>query len=477
MKRNSYIEKAMLLFTCLTGVILLFALGGAAAYEYVWPEEETLPSEAVAGGVDIGGMKRSEAEESVSEEWKNWQQQAGVALRLFDEEVVIEGDRFTAEVKESVQQAFTDHNVPLHVSWNSGENALPEALDRFSFVHLRDRIDMTALNEQIRTIDNVTQNQTQTLDTGTFFMEELPLESTTFNRVTLSPGMSGSALEDWSRALDGYEMEGNSVFSLLEVLEESGNTVYDDPALDALATGIFQVLAATNFELSERHINEELPPYAAPGEGAHVDVPDRGLVFYNPNIYTYQWNVSWNGSELSLSLSGPEFLHSYTLEQQDEQTIQPRTVVQFDENRTSGGRQTIREGENGYYAEAVRVVTDADGNMLKEMVLGQDYYPPEHRVEEESLQTADEKEEELPDIVTDDGEGNENDSQSQMPDEQNEEGEQENEGTNPDSTEQSPPEDSGENEENESSKETQAGSEDGGGTGEQNGQQSIKGYE
>ncbi|SFP73828.1 VanW family protein [Salibacterium halotolerans] len=398
MKRNRYIEKSMLLFTCLTGVILFFSIGGAAAYEYVWPEEEMLPDEAEAGGVDIGGMKRSEAEEAVSDAWENWQERSGVALQLFNEEVMIEGERFEAEVEETVEQAFTDQNVLLQVSWTDEGNVLPEALDRFTYENLRDRVDMTALNEQVTMIGNISGQKKAAQDIRSFFIEEMPLETTTFNNVTLTPDVPGTGLKDWADALDGYEMEGGSIFSLLKALEEGGSTVYNDPGLDALASGVFQVLAVTNFEMSERHINEELPSYAAPGEDAHIEVPDRDLMFHNPNIYSYRWNASWNGSELSLSLSGPEFLHSYELERRKEETLEPRTVVRVDENRTTGGRRTLREGENGYYAEAVRVVANADANVLQETVLGRDYYPPEQRIVEKSLQTSDESGSSPPDI-------------------------------------------------------------------------------
>ncbi|SFM06109.1 VanW family protein [Salibacterium qingdaonense] len=474
MKRNRYIEKSMLLFTCLTGVILFFSIGGAAAYEHVWPEEDTLPDEAEAGGVDIGGMKRSEAEETVSDAWENWQERSGVALQLFDEEVIIEGERFKAEVAETVEQAFTDQNVLLQVSWADEGNVLPEFLDRFTYENLRERVDMRALNEQVTTMGNITRQKKASQDIGSFFIEEMPLETTTFNNVTLTPDNSGSALEDWADALNGYEMEGGSVFSLLNALKEGGSTVYNAPELDALASGVFQVLAAANFEMSERHINEELPSYAAPGEDAHIEVPDRDLKFYNPNIYSYQWNASWNGSELSLSLSGPEFLHSYELEQRKEETLNPRTVVRVDENRTTGGRRTLREGENGYYAEAVRVVTDVDGDVLQETLLGRDYYPPEQRIVEESLQTSAENSSTPPDIEPpESSEDTGSDDPVGAPGEKNEDS------GAPDRADSSQPENSGETAENGTGGEEAPDAESGEDFNERMEQdnQPIKGYE
>ncbi|WP_185819665.1 VanW family protein [Salibacterium salarium] len=385
MKRNYYVEKSFILLTLTTLFIFLFSWGGAAAYEIAWPSEQRLAANTKIGGVDVGGLMESEAEEVLQEEKERWKNSSGLTLALFDEKVVLDAGAIKFDVTKSINIALENGSIPLQATID--QPAVADHLDRFSFTNLREHVSVSDLQNRLTTISDITESDFTQLDAAAYFNEEARLEKKTFNQVTVTmDGAAPTYLEKWTNQLDGYTIDPTTSFSLMNALEERDVSVFDDPSLDVLASAFYQVLAETNFVLTERHINEALPAYAEMGQDAHVDPNGKDLGFYNPNIYAYEWNLSVEGNQLKASLQGFPFLHDYSMITRAEETIEPRTIVRFDPTRSAGDRQTLTDGENGYVADVFREVRNQENTVMKETALAQDYYPPEHRLEEWSLQ-------------------------------------------------------------------------------------------
>ncbi|WP_240374714.1 VanW family protein [Bacillus piscicola] len=391
MKRNRYIERAFLILVTATLLISVVSAGGAAAYEAVWNGEERLPPDTVISGVAVGGLPVSKAETKLQQAVKAWQKRSPLTLALFDERVPLKGDAVVFQVEESVRKALQGGKFPVKAELS--EEEVKVHAEHFPYAGIVERTAVSPLTEEIMATIDLMDGENVVIDVAPYVEG---LEKQTVMEVTTSVDAPPAYFREWVKKLDGYQMDKESEFSLLQALEESGASLFDDPAADILATAFFQLLGETNFILTERHIHDELPNYADLGGDADVRPDEKDLRFYNPNIYSYQVNVGMNGNELTLSLSGYPFLNSYTIKTINSETISPRTIVRFNPSRVPGDRVTLKRGENGHYTELVKETRDRDGILLREEIVAQDYYPPIHRLEEWSLQEQNQLDDEIP---------------------------------------------------------------------------------
>ncbi|SFE70450.1 G5 domain-containing protein [Alteribacillus iranensis] len=393
MKRNRYMEQSLLILAAAVLFIFLFSYGGTTAYQTVANPEERLPEETLVNGVDVGGMKVSDAEEVLRERIEEWKVRSGIAFIMFDERVMFDSQAIDFMVSDTVNNARSGEDVSMVARIPKG--AVQSSLQQFTYENMHEKVDIDKLITTL--VEHIDFNRTdiQQVDIGSFFTKPHQLTSTVINEVTVKSETLPSYAIEWAEQLDGYEIQAQSEFSLIQALEEQGAVLFDDPALDMLASAVFQLLRETNFVLGERHIHHQLPSHADLGDDADVQPPDKDLRFYNPNIYPYDIHVQATGGQYRVSLSGYPFLFDYYVVNKKEETISPRTVVRFDSDRLPGDRQLISNGREGHYTELVRE-TKNEGTLIEKELLSQDYYAPKHKVEEWSLQERNQIDDEIP---------------------------------------------------------------------------------
>ncbi|RSL32261.1 hypothetical protein D7Z54_16555 [Salibacterium salarium] len=415
MKRNYYIEKSFILLTLTAFFIFLFSWGGSVAIEAAWTSEERLPEGTVVGGVDVGGLLESEANEILTEESESWKNSSGTALSLFNEEVIFDSKVINIDVTKSIDLALEKESIPLQATIN--QSAVENHLERFSFANLSKRVSMTDLKNRLTVISNITESDYEQVDVADYFDEDHALQAETFNQVTITRNEPfPSYFQEWVGALDGYETPPHTTFSLTQALEESDVSYFDDPSLDVLASAFFQVMGQTNFVLSERHINESLPSYIELGQDAHVEPEKEDLRFYNPNIYAYEWNLEVERNQLTVSLQGLPFLHDYSMGTREEETMEPRTIVTFNSSRSSGEKETLTDGEVGHFADVIRQVKNDEDVVIEKTELAQDYYAPVQRLEEWSLQDRAAMDDKIPEQVWEENDNEPTESEDEMND-------------------------------------------------------------
>lgn len=105
-----------------------------------------------------------------------------------------------------------------------------------------------------------------------------------------------------------------TTFSLLGLLEDVNQKTIKDDSLSMLATGIYQLVLETNFELRERTISEELPDYVELGYEAKASFREKlDLRFTNPNEDAYLIALKLEDNQLILQLKGQEFPYAYKI--------------------------------------------------------------------------------------------------------------------------------------------------------------------
>jgi hypothetical protein len=216
-------------------------------------------------------------------------------------------------------------------------------------------------------------------------------------------------------------IDSQTTFSLLSYLEKQGLTGLNKDLLGYMATGIYQTILPTNFQIVERHIGMELQEDVQLGYEAKID-PKQGLdlSFHNPNKAVYKINIFSDGQSLVFNLEGLPFKYQYQISESNLEEYPPKTIRQYSPFLNPGQSKQTKVGKNGQYIEVKKLVLNPDGSIVEEQSISKDYYPPVHRVEVVGIQVsnqgdllaeADENEVETPTIEEETPEANTDDEQ------------------------------------------------------------------
>jgi hypothetical protein len=108
------------------------------------------------------------------------------------------------------------------------------------------------------------------------------------------------------------------------------------------------------------------------------------LVIANPNKAKYILELQLDKDRLKVSLKGEKFLYNYKINKKDEQTLKPKTIVQYSPLLLPGKTKVLAKGAEGQIIKIYRDVYQ--GNQLMESkMISEDYYPPAYRVEVHGL--------------------------------------------------------------------------------------------
>ena len=380
-KPNSFLYAFSLLLISSVAIYIL-SISGTFAYEKIIKPEEILPANTMVGGVQVGGLRISAAETTIEKEIDAWKRQSEIQFVYFDQQIVLPHHAIEFLTRENVQVASktgTSELTPL-VSI-----AVLEQLLNDQIYDLKEKLALDELKFDIQEKITSLATAEATFNLTDYLREDYQVAEVTVAEALVSPIESSLFLRSWVQALDGFVIEPRQRFSLLQALESQGQAVMKSEDLNMLATGVYQSLMQTNFQLIERNIGRVLPDYVELGYDAVATPGSMDLQFYNPNYYSYELKLTFEARTLRVSVIGKPFPFTYQLKTTDARVVEPRKVVQFSENRRIGDKQIIREGKNGYFVRIYQVIYNQNNELMKEILIAEDYYPPIHKVEEWSL--------------------------------------------------------------------------------------------
>ncbi|MGG3798290.1 VanW family protein [Metabacillus fastidiosus] len=183
------------------------------------------------------------------------------------------------------------------------------------------------------------------------------------------------------------QLKQSETFSLQTFFEQRQILNENEESLSRIATGLYDLVVQSPFEIIERHISPVQPEYAELGLEAAFKRDKWDLKFYNPQDHSYELSFKNNGGQLIVQLIGPESARTYEVVKQDERTYKPQTIVQFDPALKPDAKVINNEGRDG---EAVTVIKREyeDGWLENETVISTDFYPPVFKVEKRGLKSA-----------------------------------------------------------------------------------------
>lgn len=379
-ERNAFI-KVLLLMIFTSGAIFSLAKGGSYAYENFFSFENRLPTHAMIGSVTVGGMKESEAKETVGSHIEDWKQKATIELHMFDQSVNIPPDEIQFDIDESVRVAFNEGYANFISTVRLA--TLEEKIKELPFANIIHSVSLQKLQKGIEEQLYTLTNETVMLDLNEYFIEEEKLIPQTVASVTKYVPEK-NYLSTWVDALDGAIIPQHTLFSLLETLEQSGISPFKSEELNIVASMMYELLLQTNFTVVERHIGRVVPDYTEIGFDAIVLPNEADLKFLNVNVYDYEIRTIYENNQLTIELYGIPFLYTYEIVVEEER-VAPRKIVHFSSRRSLGDVQTIRYGQDGYLVNVTKIVRNQNNEFVEEIDISEDYYPPVHQIEERSL--------------------------------------------------------------------------------------------
>ncbi|QTD41571.1 VanW family protein [Sporosarcina sp. Te-1] len=359
-----------MLFT--TGV---FAFGG-----------KHFPAHTFIGPYDISGLTTSEAKAKLASDATALHEEMELSLVYLDETVRVPSEIVAFNVEKSVEEAQPGEENPLFsiVSEDGLETVLTQQFGSIAFSK--------------DSIDSIAEGMANEMQTAIFphvvyltdFLTKADRPQTIVASASHSMDDLSPALSEAIRHLDGTEIKGQQVFSLMNELGEEGVVPITDAELTILASVLYQAVLQINFAIEERAISTSLPSVIEPGFEAAINRRlGIGFSFRNPNKADFVLHTEVSGGDFRLSIEGLPLVYKYEPYVERMNTYKPRIIKQF--SAFVGENQvTVKEpGKDGLEAIVQRIVRQ-EGVLVETEPVSKDFYSPIPRVELHPLVTENE---------------------------------------------------------------------------------------
>ncbi|UZJ80416.1 G5 domain-containing protein [Fictibacillus sp. KU28468] len=363
-------------FLCLSSFFIFgVSLYGSNLYNKSFGEE--IKNKGVqVGPVSLENKTNADAVGLLDKKVADWKKSSSILLAYNEKQVILPAGAVAFRISESLNQAKEGDN-PLLVDVK--QEKVTASLKKFKDKGLEKSLNMDLLLHQIRETASILASGQTVLKLGDFYAEQ-NFEPVKVSTAKVPLEYEYFLLEDWVKALNGYQIEPGAIFSLREVMEKKGLQPKDSDDLALLASSIYSVVAKSNFGMIERNTSRELPGFIKLGFEAAVDPDEQDLVFQNPNPGSYTLDMSYKKKTVKVSLVGAPFPFKYKTAVK-KTVYGPRTIVQYNKDMDPGAIELLQAGEKGILAAVFRVSYDGAGKVVEKTKLSEDFYPPVPRME------------------------------------------------------------------------------------------------
>lgn len=367
------------------GVLLLstsLIYGAVKGYDHFLGEERFTNETMIANQV-VANVTKSNAEEQLVQAISDWKEDGVLYVEWAGQLNVVPKEDFVFDLQASINAANngTGNNLQVTLPLQVVTSAIQTITDD-SFIQ---QVDVPKLQEHLVDVATSLENGTFTFSLQDYFNESATIE--TIGETVIQNGLSLSVQQEL-RELLNTELEITvlpmDITSLANWLINEEIEISDE-SVSVIASLVNQLIAATNFEIKERHISPTLPTYATLGYEARFEKERMDYKWLNPNNSKYVITLSFVNNMLKAELVGAALPTEITVETNRNETFAPKKIVQYSPTVRTG-QTTVKEvGEQGKIIELVRTVKDSSGEVLKKETISADYYPPIHRVEVKAL--------------------------------------------------------------------------------------------
>ena len=371
--------KVRLLVILVTSVAFIFSFSqiGANTYSAI-SSGETFAKGTKIASINVEGMTKDAAISKVASEVEVWNNTGEIHF-VFGTltETVSKKDTLTFLIEESVNVSKNGIDNPLHVGWNTPIETI-ESVSSKKITSFNEE----ALQTEVRTAASTLQAGNIELDLVSFLNIG---DSVVVSSSVINLDENNHELNEWIKQSKVIPLKPNQVFSLQKYVEEIGFEG-SNKTLSIIATGIYETILPSNFEVVERQSSEYLPSYAKLGFEAGYRAGKDDLMIFNTNPFEYLLTFNLTDQGLVVELKGPDFPNEYRIELIEEETIKPKTIKQYDSSLAFGSSRVKVEGGNGSFVKVKRI-TLLKGKEIESVILTEDYYSPVHKVVQVSLKS------------------------------------------------------------------------------------------
>nr|WP_214842652.1 G5 domain-containing protein [Exiguobacterium sp. s150] len=332
----------------LAGLVLLVSLPtiGLVNYLDVAAKTSATYKDTRVAGIDVSGMTKQEAVIRLDNAVKDFQN-APFNVTLVD--------GTTLEVGKDVVTFNVDGT--LETITEPGDYPLAVALDEERITPYLDNqpVTMTMVTGPI------TASASQ-LDSN-IVLETIAEENEVVASMTVSPT---PAMRSVLERMNGFEMNAGDIFSL----KAFGD---DFDAMTTLGPSLYQLFAATPFNILERVPHEVLPSGVELGYDVLVD--DRSnFAVQNTEQTAYAIIVLNEGNTMTVQLLGKAFEAAYESRVEEVVSVPYQNVIRFSPSLPAGSSSVTQSGQTGESGKLYRVRITEAGETLE--MLGFDFYEP-----------------------------------------------------------------------------------------------------
>lgn len=365
-------------------IATFFLFGGTSLGVYAFQKtdkEEIYPINTSIAGVNIDGLTELEAKRILENHLMEWKASAVYEFQYKEKSVQVNNDLFAFDVEQTLKNV-TGNKINSFVV-EVDEAVLQTELEQYNSFSMED-IDIKLLKSAL--LEGATVLQVD----GKIILEDYfasyVSEKDIVNTVEISVPDKMEELEAVLPSIKELTILPKTTFSLLGLLEDINlKTIKDDP-LSILATGIYQLVLQTNFDIRERTTSKELPDYVDVGFEAKASIREKlDLRFTNPNEHAYLIALKLEDNQLILQLKGQEFPNDYKIVTEEKEEYKPKTTIQFDPLLEENQVQVKQEGKSGVSVVVIKEVLDKKGDQINRETVSTDYYPPIYGVEVRGL--------------------------------------------------------------------------------------------
>lgn len=332
----------------LAGLVLLVSLPTIGLVNYLDASAKTSATykETTVAGIDVSGMTKEEAVVRLDNSIKDFNNTPFTVTLVDGTALEVGKDVVSFNVDATLKTASEPGTYPL-VTTVDEERLTPY------------------LENQPVTLSMVTPPLVEAASNlnSDVVLEMTATESEVVASITVSPTPAmRSALE----RMNGFEMEAGDIFSLKAFGE-------DFDALSTLGSSMYQLFAATPFQILERVQHETLPTGIELGYDVKVDERSNFAV-QNTEQTPYALIVLEEGNAMTVQLLGKAFVGAYESRVEDVTSVPYQNIVRFSPSLTAGSSSVTQSGQTGESGKLYRVRITDTGESLE--LLGFDFYEP-----------------------------------------------------------------------------------------------------
>ncbi|MDR4948756.1 G5 domain-containing protein [Neobacillus cucumis] len=382
MKKNTQFLKLFIVLVFSTAFIFSTSHYGAKAYDKFVNLDGKYSNGTTIGSINISGKTDTEAASLLEKQYADWLKNTKFTLQYSEKSVPFDLNLFYLDKQTTIDSIKDGQSNAVYLSLD-----LMQLEDQISilFPEINSKeVDFTKLKTNLESAASKLQNGEQTFNlTNDYMLANVSDKDFVVSEAVLQLTQIPDGLQTLVGKNPEITIAQGANFSVLDFAKNLKIT--DSNLLSVLGTGIYQAVLPSNFTIEDRNISTALPNYAPLGYEARVSpYKNMDLIITNTNKTSYKLVLSLNNNQFKVSLKGEKLLYNYKITKEEEQSLKPKTIVQYSPLLKSGQTVVKMAGTDGLFVKVYREVYQGE-QLLKTEFISEDYYAPDYRVEVHAL--------------------------------------------------------------------------------------------